>query len=47
MGVEAGLARAAVRVSVGAGTAPRDVDDFLKALGEMLAGLRTLTAMAV
>lgn len=47
MGVEAGLARSAVRVSFGAGSTGRDVDDFLTALGEMLAGLRTLAAMAV
>lgn len=47
MGVEAGLARSAVRVSVGAGNTAREVDDFLRALGEMLASLRTLAAMAV
>ncbi len=47
MGVEAGLARSAVRVSFGAGSVGRDVDDFLTALGENLAGLRTLAAMAV
>lgn len=47
MGVEAGLARSAVRVSFGAGNTAREVDDFLKALGEMLASLRTLAAMAV
>lgn len=47
MGVEAGLARSAVRVSFGAGSTRRHVDDFLTALGENLAGLRTLAAMAV
>ena len=47
MGVEAGLARAAVRVSLGAGSSQQDVDGFLKALGESLASLRTLAAMAV
>lgn len=47
MGVEAGLARAAVRVSLGAGSSQQDVDGFLKALGESLASLRTLAAVAV
>ena len=47
MGVEAGLARAAVRVSLGAGSSQQDVDGFLKALVESLASLRTLAAMAV
>ncbi|WP_374259694.1 cysteine desulfurase family protein [Zoogloea sp.] len=47
MGVEAGLARSAVRVSFGVGNTTQDVDGFLKALGENLASLRTLTAMAV
>ena len=47
MGVEAGLARAAVRVSLGAGSSQQDVDGFLKALGESVASLRTLAAMAV
>jgi cysteine desulfurase len=47
MGVEAGLARSAVRVSFGAGSTGRDVDELLTALGENLAGLRTLAAMAV
>ncbi len=47
MGVEAGVARAAVRVSLGAGNSEQDVDGFLKALGDNLASLRTLAAMAV
>ncbi len=47
MGVEAGVARAAVRVSLGAGNSEQDVDGFLKALGDNLANLRTLAAMAV
>ena len=47
MGVESELARSAVRVSLGAGNTRQDVDGFLAALGENLAKLRTLTAMAV
>lgn len=47
MGVDATLARAAVRVSLGAGSTRQDVDGFLIALGENLASLRTMTAVAV
>lgn len=47
MGVEAGLARSAVRVSLGAGSSEQDIDGFLKTLGENLASLRTLAAVAV
>ena len=47
MGVEAGLARAAIRVSLGAGSSEQDIDGFLKTLGENLASLRTLAAVAV
>ncbi len=47
MGVDAALARAAVRVSLGAGSTQQDVDGFLTALGENLASLRTMTAVAV
>ena len=47
MGVDPDLARAAVRVSLGAGSLRQDVDGFLVALGESLASLRTMTAMAV
>jgi len=47
MGVDPELARAAVRVSLGAGNTRQDVDGFLAALGESLASLRTMTAMAV
>lgn len=47
MGVEAEVARSAVRVSLGAGSTRKDVDGFLLALAESLAGLRTMTAMAV
>ena len=47
MGVESGLARAAVRVSLGSASTQQDVDGFLTALGENLASLRTLTAMTV
>lgn len=47
MGVDAALARAAVRVSLGVGSTGQDVDGFLTALGENLASLRTMTAVAV
>ena len=47
MGVDAALARAAVRVSLGAASTRQDVDGFLTALGESLASLRTMTAVAV
>lgn len=47
MGVEAGLARSAVRVSFGDGSTEQDVDGFLGALRENLENLRTLAAMAV
>lgn len=47
MGVDPELARAAVRVSLGAGNTRQDVDGFLVALGESLASLRTMTAVAV
>lgn len=47
MGVAPELARSAVRVSLGDGNTRQDVDGFLAALGENLAKLRTLTAMAV
>jgi len=47
MGVDAAFARAAVRVRLGAGSTRQDVDGFLTALGENLASLRTMTAVAV
>jgi cysteine desulfurase len=47
MGVDPELARSAVRVSLGAGNTRQDVDGFLAALGESLASLRTMTAVAV
>ena len=47
MGVEAGLARAAIRVSLGSGSSEQHIDGFLKTLGENLASLRTLAAVAV
>ena len=47
MGVDPELARAAVRVSLGAGNTRQDVDGFLAALGESLASLPTMTAVAV
>jgi len=45
MGVEPGLARAAVRVSLGAGNTAEQVDGFLSALRETVAKLRGLRAM--
>lgn len=47
MGVDAALARAAVRVSLGATSTRQDVIGFLTALDECLASLRTMTAVAV
>ena len=47
IGALAGLARAAIRVSLGAGSSEQDIDGFLKTLGENLASLRTLAAVAV
>ena len=47
MGVEAGLARSAIRVSLGSGSSEPDIDGFLRTLGENLASLRTLAAVAV
>jgi cysteine desulfurase len=46
MGVEADLARGAVRVSVGAATTMQDVDDFCSALVGVADELRGLPAMA-
>ncbi|MFZ5506031.1 MAG: cysteine desulfurase family protein [Pseudomonadota bacterium] len=46
MGVEAELARGAVRVSVGAATTMQDVDDFCSALVRVADELRGLRAMA-
>jgi len=45
MGVEPGLARAAVRVSLGPGNTPEQVDGFLSALRETVAKLKGLRAM--
>jgi cysteine desulfurase len=47
MGVEEDLARGAVRVSFGAGNTLEQVDEFIKALGVVLARLKNLTALAV
>lgn len=47
MGVDAELARGAVRFSLGAGNTPPQVDDFLRALKSVVSRLRNLTAMAV
>ncbi|MEK7881856.1 cysteine desulfurase family protein [Methyloversatilis sp. NSM2] len=46
MGVEAELARGAVRVSVGTATTMQDVDDFCSALARVADELRGLRAMA-
>jgi cysteine desulfurase len=45
MGVPPELARGAVRFSLGASNTAREVDEFLKALGTVLARLKNLTAM--
>jgi cysteine desulfurase len=47
MCVESGLARGAVRVSLGRGNSEDQVDGFLGALEATVAGLQRLTAMAV
>jgi len=46
MGVDAELARGAVRFSLGAGNTPQQVEEFLKALKAVVTRLRSLTAMA-
>lgn len=47
MGVAPGVARGAVRVSLGAGNDERQVDAFLVALKDTVAGLKQLTAVAI
>jgi cysteine desulfurase len=47
MGVEAELARGAVRVSMGATTQLDDVKRFLEVLRETLLQLRQLTAVSI
>ncbi len=47
MGIDAELARGAVRFSLGAGNTPQQVDEFLKALKAVVHRLRSMTAMAV
>jgi len=47
MGVDAELARGAVRFSLGAGNTRQQVDDFLRVLKAVVSRLRSLTAMAV
>jgi len=47
MGVSPGLARNAVRVSVGRGTREADMTQFVQALAQEVRALRGLTAMAV
>jgi cysteine desulfurase len=46
MGVPDGLARGALRVSLGAGNTQEEVDAFLVALRDMMAKLQQLTAFA-
>jgi cysteine desulfurase len=45
MGVEPELALGAVRFSTGAGNTPQQVDEFLRALGTVVARLKSMTAM--
>lgn len=47
MGVEPELAKGAVRFSLGSGNTQQQIDQFLEMLGQVLARLRSLTAMAV
>lgn len=47
MGVAADVARGAVRVSLGRGNTPAQVDGFLAAMGETLQALKRMTAIAV
>jgi len=47
MGVDAELARGAVRFSLGAGNTPQQVDEFMRALKSVVSRLKSLTAMAV
>jgi cysteine desulfurase len=46
MGVEAGMAKGALRVSLGRGNTAEDVAGFLSALGETVKKLETMAAMA-
>ena len=47
MGIAPEIARAAVRVSLGAGNTEQDIDGFLTAVAQIADQLRNLTAMAV
>jgi len=47
MGVDAELARGAVRLSLGAGNTPEHVEGFLQAVQALVKRLRNMTAMAV
>lgn len=47
MGVEAGAARSAVRISLGRGNTDEDVARFVQTLGEMVGKLKGMTALAV
>jgi len=46
MGVEMGIARGAVRVSVGRGNTEEDIERFLQAFGEMIVKLKSMAAIA-
>ncbi len=46
MGVEMGMARGAVRVSLGRGNTNEDVERFLQAFGEMIVKLKSMAAIA-
>ena len=47
MGVAPEVARGAVRLSLGAANTPADIESFTRALGKVLAKLKSLTAVAV
>jgi len=47
MGVAPEMARGAVRLSLGAGNTPGEVESFLKTLAKTVARLKRLTAVAV
>jgi cysteine desulfurase len=47
MGVEPGVARAAVRVSLGRDTTQADVEGFLTTFARLVGELKQLTALAV
>jgi cysteine desulfurase len=47
MGIAPEIARGAVRFSLGAANTANEVDDFLKAVTQVVSRLKNLTAMAV